>query len=198
MVTRVPLTGTADDEKVEFLRRSLRDGEQLLWAGQAPQGWRLTLPDMFLIPFSLIWGGFAIFWEYGVLNMPGPVDLFFALWGLPFVILGLYLIVGRFWVDALRRKNSLYAVTDRRILIQSGILAPQLQSLDARTLSNVQLTEYGDGRGTIMFGNANTLFMPTIRVSWPGADRGAPPYFDTIENARGVYEIILRIQEAKR
>ena len=78
------------------LTQSLDGGERLLWLGQPRSGIRLRAQDAFLIPFSLLWGGFAIFWELMALTAtskaPGPVAVVFPLFGLPFVFVGLYLI----------------------------------------------------------------------------------------------------------
>ncbi len=56
-----------------------------------------------MIPFSLLSGGFAIFWEYLALSTtsktPGLMAVVFPLWGLPFVAVGVYIIFGRFLVE---------------------------------------------------------------------------------------------------
>jgi hypothetical protein len=68
-------------------------GERILWSGRPAQGLLFTGNDAMLIPFSLLWGGFAIFWEVSALNQPNTG--YFGVFGIPFVLMGLYLIVGR-------------------------------------------------------------------------------------------------------
>ena len=69
--------------------------------------------DGYLIPFSLFFFGFAVFWLTSVARQGAPG--FFYLWGVPFVAIGLYMLVGRFFFDAWLRRDLRYAVTDRRI-----------------------------------------------------------------------------------
>lgn len=95
----------------------LRPGERLLWAGRPDPDVILTGADLFLVPFSLLWGGFAIFWE--VAAMPsGP--LFFRLWGIPFVAAGVYFIGGRFVHKAYRKRRTAYGLTATRAIVAVG------------------------------------------------------------------------------
>ena len=96
------------------------NAELLLWSGRPPRGLLLRTMDFFLIPFSLFWCGFALFWESTVFAMHAP--FFFKLWGLPFVAVGLYFVVGRFFVDAWIRGRTLYAVTNERVIIARAVL----------------------------------------------------------------------------
>ncbi len=106
-----------DDPRGQLTPYLLRD-EQLLWAGRPDLGKHFTQADVFLVPFSLLWGGFAIFWMGGALAAGAPLP--FALFGLPFVILGLYFIFGRFVVKARRKRHTAYGLTDRRALVAIG------------------------------------------------------------------------------
>jgi hypothetical protein len=164
--------------------------ERIVWSGQPKQGLALSGRDTFLIPFSLMWGGFAIFWNAGVW---GGVDggraapFFFRLWGLPFLVVGIYLIVGRFIHDASLRKKLFYAVTDQRILILRG---SKITSLDIHRLPRLELTEHSDGTGTIAF-EADMAFGSGRNGFgyWVPALSSSAQFF-RVDNPRRVYELI--------
>lgn len=161
-------------------------GETLLWSGIPRQGVFLRSTDVFQIPFSLLWAGFAVFWEATVLSSPAPG--FFAFWGIPFVIMGIYITIGRFFFDAYRRRRTTYALTSKRVVIRSGTTT---QSLDLASLATISLKEHRSGRGTIAFGSS-PFPTPFASSSWPGMK--GPPEFDQIPDARSVYD---RIREAQ-
>jgi hypothetical protein len=165
--------------------------ERLLWSGTPRQGLMLRADDALMIPFSLVWGGFAVFWESQVWRMHAPGV--FKLWGIPFVCVGLYITVGRFFYDAWRRSRTAYGVTTQRVLIASGGVAPALKSLDLGTLPSVSLSERPDGSGTITFGPADE------RPMWMRPrGQAAPPMFEASGGAKGVYDTILTAQRDAR
>ena len=175
--------------ELEMAARSyLSRDEKLLWSGQPRGGIQFRGSDIFMIPFSLMWGGFAFFWEFSVTRTGAPT--FFTLWGVPFVLMGAYIIFGRFLADAWMRAKTQYFLTDQRVLIVSGILSSSVKSLPLRTLADFTFSERGDGSGTITLGSSNPPFGGFAIQGWPGSRRFQPPALEMIENARSVHEIL--------
>lgn len=174
------------------LQAELGSNERLLWSGRPRQGLLLRGSDALLIPFSLLWGGFALFWEAGVLTAGAP--FFFILWGIPFVLVGLYITMGRFFLNAALRAKTFYGVTNERAIIISGLFSPTIKSLSLRTTSDIALEQYRDGSGTITFGNSMPFAGLYRGMPWPGMDRRLAPEFERIPDARVVYQIIRQAQ----
>jgi hypothetical protein len=183
------------------IRSELGKDETLIWSGQPKQGILFRSSDVFFIPFSLMWGGFAVFWEYMAIfgisqstnKVPTPIGIIFPLWGVPFVIIGLYLIFGRFIVDAKRRVSTYYALTDQRIVILSGGFNRKVKSMNLRTLTDVSLDEKANGSGTITFGPTPPMAQWNRGAPWPGMTNMIP-CFELIQNAKEVYEKIRSAQ----
>ena len=179
----------------EEIRRQLSAGERVLWSGRPVQGIVFRASDVFNIPFSLMWGGFAFFWEWSVVSSP-KAPAFFAAWGIPFVLVGLYLIVGRFFVDAQQRARTYYAVTNERVLIVSGVFRRVVKSLSLRTLTDVSLSEKPNGDGSVTFGAASALSaMYGLFGGWSRTGAQLGPQFDVIPKAKAVYEVIREAQK---
>lgn len=178
----------------EEIRGAMAPGEHVLWWAQPRRGLVLRASDVFAIPFSLMWCGFAVFWETSVASSD-RAPTFFVLWGLPFVAVGVHMVLGRFFAEAWQRSKTYYALTSDRILIVSGIFSRTIKSLSLNALSDITLTEGRGGEGSITFGPQGpfgALFGGNS--SWPGSPR-QPPRFDSIPDARNVYE---RIRAAQR
>jgi hypothetical protein len=199
------LGATSEHKRAAALQKDLRDAlqpvERVLWSGFPRQGLLFRPADIFLIPFSLLWGGFAIFWEIGVIfgepDTPDrfdPWDKFFVLWGIPFVLIGLYLIFGRFIEDMARRARTIYAVTDRRAILLTNFLGHNVRSLHLQGLSDINLSKKPDGLGTIVFGPAN--ISSEWARGWPGARGNISPAFEGIARAQDVLKIIRDAQAA--
>ena len=181
-------------ELEQAARSQLARDEKLLWSGQPRRGIKLRPADALMIPFSLMWGGFAVFWEASVLKQGAPG--FFALWGVPFVLIGAYMIAGRFFVDAWQRAHTYYALTDQRAIIISGIMSRQVKSLPLRTMSDITLSERADGSGSITLGPSSGPYTWFSGSGWPGSGKYQPPAFEMIENVRQVHAMLRGAQSS--
>ena len=77
-----------DLEAQRQLQTKLDGGERLLWAERPKQGLMLRKNDFLLVPFSILWCSFAVFWEFTAATSGAPP--YFLLFGGVFVVVGLY------------------------------------------------------------------------------------------------------------
>jgi Bacterial PH domain len=123
------------------------------------------------------------------------VDPIGVVFSLVFVAAGLYLVVGRFFVEARQRARTFYAVTNERIIIVSGMRSQTMKSIDLKTLGEIALSERRNGSGTIIFGPTSPFdWMPM--PSWPGMGSRMAARFEVIPDVRPVYETIRKVQRA--
>ena len=172
----------------------LGPSEWIIWQGQPAQGFRLSPQDAFAVPF-------AAFWLLTVLAIFGlilsgeatHVDPF-AYVVLPiFLLVGFYMLVGRFIVDRAARRRTNYYLTNQRALIETGLFRLALSSVSLAALPEVRFRAARKGRGTIQFGSPPALFgmMPS---SWPGARQFLPPTFEDVEDGQRVFQLALSAQ----
>jgi hypothetical protein len=176
------------DSAEAVIRSKLDDGEQLLRSGRPRQGLVLQPTDIVTIPVSLLWGGFAFYWEYEVVTTHQFWVL--QLWGIPFVLLGLFLVVGRFFTDAYIRGQTSYGLSDKRAIIARGSTT---QSIPLSDLTGVALTANADKSGTVILGPPG-LPVPRSTNPFMGSTRVQYPMFQMIPDAQSVYDQI----EARR
>lgn len=176
------------------IQAEILPGEKQLWVGKPKIGIQFRKSDALFIPFSIFWAGFAVFWFVTAVFSGAPFP--FALFGIPFLCVGLYITVGRFFYDSYKRGKTLYAVTDKRVIIKNGGIKGQTVTLNIKSLQDISIIEKQDGSGTITF-NSNNSFPSFIGQSnWPGTKRGQAPALEFITDVREVYSLIIKQQIA--
>jgi len=178
----------------------LRD-EKVVWAGQPDPRFRFSGGDIFLVPFSILWGGFAIFWEAAVLGFlggKGTAPGFFVLWGIPFVLVGQYLIWGRFLYKRYRNRRTFYALTNQRVLILTTTRSRQLLTLFLNQLPIINKMVRRDASGTLEFGSSPNWAAGVYANSgmdFMGARSGpAAPAFYDIAEVDSVYQLAMQLK----
>lgn len=133
----------------------LAKGERLAWIAR-PIPWRLAASSLPLVVFGVPFTGFALFWIAVSGGMPhrqlgGPFSLF-PLVGIPFVLVGLGMLLSPFWM-VLRAMRTVHAVTDRRALtIERGPLGRVVvRSFEPPSLAVLSRTQHADGSGDLVF-----------------------------------------------
>lgn len=190
-----------DQNSYLAVQPELATGESILWAGQPSRRVTFHKQDAFLIPFSLMWGGFAIFWEAGVMGWGGSAHrtagpwVFGMIWGIPFVVIGQYLIWGRFVYAAWKKKRIHYAVTNRRVMVVQTGTSRQMASAYLDTLPTLIKEGGSNGIGTLRFVES----VPSGRnASWDGLAMGTVPTFVDIEDVDSVYHLVSDLREKSR
>lgn len=136
----------------------LQSGESLYWTGTAdPRRAAITaLPAaLFGIPFA----GFALFWINSALHASNGLARssnsfaksfsVFPLFGVPFLLVGLGIVLAPLWVY-LKGRNTVYAVTNQRVLVISGTSTRAVKSLTPADIVAVDHRERPDGSGDVL------------------------------------------------
>ena len=170
--------------------------EAIKWRGKPKGGLLLRIVDIFLIPFSLLWGGFASVFFLEFLMIDGgetPVVFPFLSMGFFFFLIGQYFIYGRFIVDAIIRANTDYYVTTQRAIIVTKFLGDNIS--DMPLTSSLEISVSGRRRGTIKFGPGRGFIFMNPFVLWQGNMH--PFCFEQIKNVQEVYKVVRSVQQGK-
>lgn len=162
----------------------LEGNEAILWAGKPRQGLTLRPYDLYAIPFVLLWLGMVTRLTY---SFEGA----FGLLIIPFYLVGFYFLIGRFFWEAYERRQTFYAVTERRVLILSKPLWHHLRELMLNELPEIALYQERDERGTILFGPP----LPIESYQIGAFNNRVSPRFESITAARDVYTLTRHAQE---
>lgn len=80
------------------------------------------------------------------------------LWGIPFLLIGNYMVWGRFFVDAWLKRRTYYALTDRRALIVQQGWKTKIGTTYLESIPSIEFE--GDSIGTIWLGPKCPVIAP--------------------------------------
>lgn len=193
MITPIPL-GTFSPDLVP--------GESIGWSGQPNASVIFHREDWGFIPFTLAWGGLAIF---GLLSFLGVVEAFnphkepliqfFDIIGCAFLVLvGQYMIWGRFFYVYWRKKRTWYALTNRRALIViDGFWRRRSSSAWFIDLLLIDKRVERNGIGFVSFGGP-----ATGELRWGTNNPPRPLTFDDVDHADAVHQAAFQLMEKAR
>ncbi|MEM7742398.1 MAG: hypothetical protein AAF409_01700 [Pseudomonadota bacterium] len=170
--------------------------EKVLWTGRPPQGFLLDRSDLVDIPFSLVWGGIAVPGG-GAVMVHGIVEP--SLWStitVPisgfFFFMGLYILVGRFFVDRWIRRNTRYAITNRRAYIATrSFRRRELMTMALIPATPVTLTL--GRRASVKIGVENEAASEEGFSQWSRHKRGEF-VLEGLQDGQATYQLIRRVQ----
>jgi hypothetical protein len=196
------IVATIDPQAAMKVQPELMPGEVLHWAGMPNSAVIFHSDDWTAIPFSLLWGGFFIFWEAGALGYWGEgqrdhaPSTFMVIWGIPFIVAGQYMIWGRFLADGWSKRRTYYAITDRRVLIVQEAWRRKARSCYIDAIPEV--VREGTTTGTLWLGPKLSILggrrSPKRSMSRFDMGDGVPVLAD-IDDVDSVYRTIMELRE---
>lgn len=134
------------ENNFNFLTPYIGNDEQILWKGKPGKGNIFSGRDIVMLPFSIMWLSFCLVWEYTAIKSGSSI--FFMLWGLPFIGVGIYMLFGGFIRKARLKNKTYYVITNKKIIIKSG---NNIELYNGKDLPPMRIKLHKNGSGTITF-----------------------------------------------
>ncbi len=179
---------------------ALLPNEHVYWTGNPdPRVW-FRARDIPVVIFGLIFTAFAVFWESSAISMGAPT--FFAFWGIPFILVGLYTAFGRLAHRAWQRRHTTYVLTDQRALAVTG---GKVRAFPA-TEGPREITTRGSGSHvTLQYGDvvqvADSGSTWNIGTTWGGSGTRQAltgVVFEDVADVNGLLDASRRVTTRKR
>jgi Bacterial PH domain len=137
----------------------LQSGESLYWTGTADPG-RAALSALPAAIFGIPFAGFALFWMSTAFHATSAMHkssnnaftksfTVFPLFGLPFLLVGLGIVLAPLWAY-LNGRRTVYAVTNQRVMVVTGGNSRSVKSYTPADILGVEHRERPDGSGDIV------------------------------------------------
>ena len=159
----------------------LQSGESLCWTGTADPG-RAALSALPASIFGIPFAGFALFWITQAFHATSAMSKsnnafakgfsVFPIFGVPFLLVGLGIILAPLWAF-LKGGNTVYAVTNQRVMIITGGGNRSVKSYTPADIVSVEHRERPDGSGDILIvtdaiTRANNNLVSPVKVALCG------------------------------
>ena len=179
-------------------------GENIYWAGMPNPSVIFHSDDWTTIPFSLVWTGFFVFWEaqalgfWAATSRQSANDIFMRLWGISFLVIGNYMMWGRFFFDAWAKRRTYYAVTNRRVLVLQEVWKKRTSMTFLEAIP--QIEREGSAIGTLWFGVKHPVVASRGRKTRDMSrfSIGDVPVFTDVDDVDAVYRLIIELREQTR
>lgn len=185
--------GTRNISARKQIEPYLQSDENVIWCDSPSRGLPITEKGAVGI-FSVFWLGFAVFWTVTATAAAGP----FGLFGVPFLIIGIYLVYETFFGFDKRLKKTAYAITDRRVLIVSVTRKGEsCKTYMLDSIGDISIRTVKGNIGTITLGNDHPYTVDRSRYysggryrSYRGMYGSCDCAFYMINDVQRVYKIL--------
>jgi hypothetical protein len=189
-----------DPRAAQQIQSELMSGESIYWAGMPNPRVVFHSDDWATVPFSLLWTGFFIFWEADALGVwrdksrQDGTHVFMVLWGIPFLVMGNYVVWGRFLRDAWLKRRTYYGVTNRRLLILQEGWKRKSSTMFLQEIPQIECE--GTSTGTLWFGKKYPVIVPKGQTSRDMSrfSLGDVPVFADVADVDSVYKLIMDLR----
>lgn len=191
------------DQLPEVRPHDLLPGERVLWSGTPKPGPLFQGRDWVNLPFGCVFTGFALFWTTMAFvftraaSTPAPFRIFFPLFGVPFILAGLWVMFGSVVARSIRGRKTAYAITERRLItvVEGGNRS--VTSIDLERILSTTLTEGKDGVGSISY-SISSRDMDRLRNRSRLTDTMSGMSLDSVQDAASVYRTLESARAARR
>lgn len=141
-----------------LVQSEMRPREKLIWT-DVPSPIHEARSKTMTALFGIFFTGFAVFWVYGAsggmasFETDGEIDLvstLFPLFGIPFVLAGLGMLLSPVWTY-LKARSTCYGLSNQRALIIRNWPRKRIDSYGPAEMNTLTRADHGNGNGTIIF-----------------------------------------------
>lgn len=157
------------------------EDDVVLWKGKPEKGITASSHDLMTIPFGIFFTLFAIFWT----AMAASGFAIMAVFGIPFILVGLYMLGGKYIINERMKDKTAYVITNKAIIRKRGNRVDIWYGSD---LNNMKVFTHKNGTTSFVFSNPVINRGRTYRVS--------NEYFgiENVRDAKDVSEAIRKIE----